>query len=192
MRLKIWGYLNEHFTEKLSNMNWRAFSIVLLLTIISEGCGVYSFTGASISPDIKTVSIGTFYNNASLGPSTMSVTFTEAIKDYYQQNTSLTLTNVNGDLQFEGYISDYTISPVTANAGSDNNADFASLSRITIRVFCSYVNTQDDEFNFEKNFSFFVDFDQSATDISSVEQELVEEVFDQIILDIFNASVANW
>ncbi|MFT4834586.1 MAG: hypothetical protein ACJAVY_001234 [Marinoscillum sp.] len=171
---------------RLKVYNW-SIGILLLLT----GC-VYSFTGASIDPSVKTISIQTFFNNAALGPSTMSVTFTEKIKDYYQQNTSLTVVDDNGDLQLEGYISDYTITPVTANAsGNNNEADFAALSRITIRVSASYVNVKDDEFDFDKNFSFFVDFDGN-TDISANEQEYVEEIFDQIILDIFNASVANW
>lgn len=169
------------------------FSCCVLSSVLFVGCGVYSFTGASISPDIETISIGTFYNNATLGPSNMSILFTEAIKDYYQQNTSLTLVDDNGDLQLEGYISDYKITPVSASASSsDDDADYSSSSRITITVSCSYINTKDDEFDFDKNFSFFVDYDESSTDLSSEEQTFVEEIFDQIILDIFNASVANW
>ncbi len=169
-----------------------AFSTLLGSLVILSGCGVYSFTGASISPTVKTISIQTFFNNATLGPSNMSVLFTESIKDYYQQNTSLSLVDDNGDLQIDGYIADYTITPVSATAsGNNDQADFASMSRITITVFASYINTQDDEFDFERKFSFFKDFDNSQ-DISSEEQVLVEEIFDQIILDIFNASVANW
>jgi len=169
-----------------------AFSALLGSLVILSGCGVYSFTGASISPTVKTISIQTFFNNATLGPSNMSVLFTESIKDYYQQNTSLSLVDDNGDLQIDGYIADYTITPVSATAsGNNDQADFASMSRITITVFASYINTQDDEFDFERKFSFFKDFDNSQ-DISSEEQVLVEEIFDQIILDIFNASVANW
>jgi len=169
-----------------------AFSALLGSLVILSGCGVYSFTGASISPTVKTISIQTFFNNATLGPSNMSVLFTESIKDYYQQNTSLSLVDDNGDLQIDGYIADYTITPVSATAsGNNDQADFASMSRITITVFTSYINTQDDEFDFERKFSFFKDFDNSQ-DISSEEQVLVEEIFDQIILDIFNASVANW
>ncbi|MEQ9007488.1 MAG: hypothetical protein RLP12_06370, partial [Ekhidna sp.] len=74
-------------------MNLRTFSLILLFLAIGlgSGCGVYSFTGASISPDTKTISISTFYNNAPLGPSNMSAIFTENIKDYFQQNTSLEL-----------------------------------------------------------------------------------------------------
>ncbi len=173
-------------------MKLKVFSAILIAMIIVTGCGVYSFTGASISPEIKTISIQTFFNNASLGPSNMSVLFTESIKDYYQQNTSLTLVDDNGDLQIEGYIDNYTITPVSASSsGNNDQADFSTVSRITITVFASYVNTQDDEFDFEKKFSFFVDVPESE-DITSNEQQYTEEIFDQIILDIFNASVANW
>ncbi|MEQ8582777.1 MAG: LPS assembly lipoprotein LptE [Marinoscillum sp.] len=173
-------------------MRLTVFSVLLGALGILSGCGVYSFTGASISPTVKTISIQTFFNNATLGPSNMSVLFTEKIKDYYQQNTSLSLVDDNGDLQIDGYIADYTVTPVSATAsGNNDQADFSSMSRITITVFASYINTQDDEFDFERKFSFFKDFDNSQ-DISSEEQALVEEIFDQIILDIFNASVANW
>ena len=173
-------------------MNLKSFNVILLLLAPSLfiRCGVYSFTGASISPDVKTISIQTFYNNAPLGPSTMSVTFTERIKDYYQQNTSLELIDTNADLQIDGFISNYTITPVAANTGTDGQ-DFSALSRITITVSASYVNLKDPTFDFDKSFSFFRDYD-TDTDLASNEEAFVEEIFDQIILDIFNASVANW
>jgi hypothetical protein len=166
--------------------------IYLLPIIFLSGCGVYKFTGASISPNIKTISIQTFYNNAQLGPSNMSVLFTENIKDYFQQNTSLEIISNNGDLQIDGFISNYTITPVAAtSSGNNQQADFAAESRITITVSASYVNLKDPTFDFDKSFSFFKDFDNTL-DLSSNEEAFVEEIFDQIILDIFNASVANW
>ena len=171
---------------KLKKYNW--FLVYFLLS----GCGVYSFTGASISPDVKTISIQTFYNAAPLGLSNMSALFTEKIKDYFQQNTSLRLVESNGDLQIDGYISDYTITPVAANSGGSNSADFSSQSRISITVSCSYINIKDPTFDFDKVFpSRFVDFDTSI-DLTASEEGFVEEIFDQIILDVFNASVANW
>ncbi|MFT6866829.1 MAG: hypothetical protein ACJA08_001667 [Cyclobacteriaceae bacterium] len=172
-------------------MRLTIFSLGLLSTLYLSNCGIYSFTGASISPTVKTISIQTFYNNAPLGPSNMSAVFTEKIKDYYQQNTSLTIVGENGDLQIDGYVDNYQITPVSANSNS-SGVDLASLSRITITVFATYVNTQDDQYDFERRFSFFKDYDQNEDDLSSNEQEFVEEIFDQIILDIFNASVANW
>lgn len=185
--------LKGHCIAKSNSMRSIVCSLLLLCTAGINSCGVYSFTGASISPTVNTISIGTFYNNAALGPSNMTALFTERIKDYYQQNTSLSLVDENGDLQLDGYIADYSITPVAAtSSGNDNQADVASLSRLTVTVFASYINTQDDEFDFEKRFSFFVDFDPTREDISSNEQQFLETIFDQIILDIFNASVANW
>ena len=175
-------------------MNLRTFSLLFLLLLIgsSSGCGVYSFTGASISPDVKTISISTFYNNAPLGPSNMSVLFTENIKDYFQQNTSLELVDNNGDLQIDGFITNYTITPVAATTGAQGQSDFSALSRITITVSASYINIKDPTFDFDKTFSFFRDFDNNTTNLASDEEGFVEEIFDQIVLDIFNASVANW
>jgi hypothetical protein len=70
--------------------------------------------------------------------------------------------------------------------------DYTQLTRITIVVYATYTNVFDDTFNYEKRFSFFKDFDQEEVDLSSVEEEFVEEIFDQIIIDMFNESVANW
>lgn len=175
-------------------MNWKISLVIALLAVVmNTSCGVYSFTGASISADVKTISIPTFYNNAPLGPSNMSITFTEKIRDYYLQNTNLVLVDSDGDLQLEGAISNYTLTPVAVTAAEDDsNIDLTSLTRITIYVDAIYVNTKDDTFDFDKTFSFFIDFDQDRQDLSSNEEEFVDEIFDQIILDIFNSSVANW
>ncbi|MBU2887913.1 LptE family protein [Gilvimarinus agarilyticus] len=175
-------------------MNWKINLMILLLgCTLSTSCGVYSFTGASISADVKTISIPTFYNNAPLGPSNMSITFTESVRDYFLQNTNLVLVDNDGDLQLEGAISNYTLTPVAVTAAQDDsNIDLTSLTRITIYVDAVYVNTKDDTYDFDKTFSFFIDFDQNAQDLSANEEEFVEEIFDQIILDIFNSSVANW
>ena len=165
-----------------------------LLSITISSCGIYSFTGASISPDVKTISFQNFYNNSPLGPSNMSVLFTEMIKDYFERNTSLTLVDEDGDLEIEGTIEDFSLSPVAPTAdGGRNSQYFTGLTRLTVRVNATYLNNTDDQFNYEnKSFSFYKDFNQNTEELSSNEQEFLEEIFDQIILDIFNASVANW
>ena len=166
--------------------------IILIFSIY--GCGVYSFTGASISPEVKTISFQNFFNNSPLGPSNMSVLFNEKIKDYFERNTSLTIVDENGDLEIEGTIEDISLSPVAPTAeGGRNSQYFTGLTRLTIRVNATYFNKFDEQFNYEnKSFSFFKDFNQNTEELSSNEQEFLDEIFDQIILDIFNASVANW
>jgi len=176
------------------NLKNKFIICLILLSIVSHSCGIYSFTGASISPDVKTISIQTFFNNAPLGPSNMSITLTEDIKEYYQQNTSLTLVAEEGDLQLEGSIDNYTLTPVATTANQNQGGvDLAALTRITIFVTASYTNIQDDSFDFtNKKFSFIRDFDQNTEDLNSNEEAFVNEIFEQIILDIFNSSVANW
>ena len=117
----------------------------------------------------------------------MSVLFNEKIKDYFERNTSLTLVEEGGDLEIEGTIEDFSLSPVAPTAeGGRNSQYFTGLTRLTVRVNATYFNNIDDQFNYEnKSFSFFKDFNQNTEELSSNEQEFLDEIFDQIILDIF-------
>jgi len=164
-----------------------------LVLLAHGGCGVYSFTGAALSPDIRTVSVDNFYNDTPNGPANLSQVFTEKIRDYFQQNTNLVLVQEDGDLQLEGRIIGYDTRDVAPRAsGQDDGVDFSSLTRLTIRVQAVYVNTQDDTFDFDQNFSFFSDFDNTRNSLLDIEDALIDEISDQVIIDIFNASVANW
>lgn len=188
----------ERCIERLNNLKLmtRQIIVVLFLIVTCWGCGVYSFTGANISPNIKTISIQTFYDEVGTGPPNLSQLFTEKIRDYYQQNTSLTIVPNEGDLQLEGSIVGYRLTPMAPRASGSNNfddADIAALQRLTITVKTTYLNTQDDSYDFEgQNFSFYLDYDPEKEDFNTIEATLVEEIYDAIVLDIFNASVANW
>ena len=160
----------------------------LILNLVS--CGIYSFTGVAITAE--TLTIETFYNEAEGGPPDLAQTFSNKLRDYYLQNTNLTLVKNEGDLQIEGVVSGYKLSPVAPTAATGDNVGLSDLTRLTITVSATYINTEDDTFNFEnKRFSFYSDFD-SNQNLTVIENRLIEEIYDQIILDIFNASVANW
>lgn len=176
-------------------MKTKAVSIVLLFSLISYSCGIYSFTGATLSPDIKTISIQKFYDEVGAGPPALSQKFTEDIKEYFQRNTSLNLVDNDGDLQLEGSIVGYRLTPIAPKAGGNRNfpdADVAGLQRLTITVKTVYVNTKDEEKDFDRNFSFYADYDPETQSLNSIENELIDEIFKQIILDIFNATIADW
>ena len=160
--------------------------LLFLITGIISGCHVYSFTGASISPDIKTVSIQLFPNRASIVQPSLSQAFTEKLKDKFVSETSLALVKENGDLNFEGAIVDYNTQP-TAITGNDN----AALNRLTITVSVKFTNTKDSKQDFETNFSRYADYD-SRKSLSSVEQELIAQINSQLVDDIFNKAVVNW
>ena len=176
-------------------MKSRHYVILLILSAaIFYRCGIYSFSGASISPDIETVSIDFFYNEAGDGPPYLSQQFTEGLKEYFQNNTNLGIDNSgNGDLQFSGNIASFRYAPIAPTVGPNSNApDNAGLQRLTISIRVEYINTDDDTFNFDQQFSFYADYDPRSTSISAIEPALVEEIFEQLFVDIFNASVANW
>ena len=175
---------------KISN---RLTLLALMLPVIFlGGCGVYSFTGVAITAE--TITVDNFYNDAEGGPPDMSQTFTNKLRDYYQSNTNLTLVKSDGELQVEGVITGYRLTPIAPTASNNNQlgGSTSALTRLTITVQATYINTKDDQFNFEgKTFSFYSDFD-SNQNLTTIENQLLDEIFDQIILDIFNASVANW
>ena len=160
--------------------------LIFLISLSLSGCGIYSFTGSALSPDIKTISIETFPDRSNGGPSYISQVFTDKAREYFQSNSKLAILQSNGDLQITGYISGYTLSPV---APTGNNV--AAKTRLTITVKVKYQNTKNEEDDFEQDFSFFSDFDQTQT-LSAVERGKIEEIRDQILLDIFNKTVANW
>ncbi len=161
--------------------------IFLFLFLLScTGCGVYSFTGASISPDVKTFSVQYFQNRASLVQPTLSQTFTEKLKERFISQTNLRLVDNDGDLQFEGYISDYKAIPVAIQG-----TQTAALNRLTISVLVKFTNTKDDKQNFETTFTRYADYD-SRKSLSEEELALIEEINRQLVDDVFNKSVSNW
>lgn len=169
----------------------RVSNLFLLLFLFSTtSCQTnYSFTGASIPPDVKTVSIKYFPNNAPLAQPTLSQSFTEALRDIFLSQTNLTLVENSGDLQFEGSISGYA---VTSAAVQGNDFSTASLNRLTITVNVTFVNTKDEAQSFAgQSFSRFADFSASQN-LAAVEQELIRDINNQLVQDIFNKSVTNW
>lgn len=165
----------------------RAFAFVATVSLFSSCTMKYSFSGASISPDSKTFSVGYFQNLASLVVPSLSNSFTEALKERFLNQTRLDYVRSNGDLAFEGQIVGYSIDPV-AITGNDR----ASQNRLTITVRVKFTNKQNPELSFDyKEFKQFKDFPSNVS-VASVQNELIKDVTTMLIDAIFNASVANW
>ncbi len=160
--------------------------ILPLLLMMPSGCGIYSFTGINLDPSIKTIAIANFYNNAGNGPANLSQSLSERLRDYYQGNSPLKITSPDGDLLLSGTIVGYDVTPV-APSGDQS----ASLNRLSIRVQVKFVNNFDETKNFESQFAAYEDFAQNRT-LSQVEGELITVIFDRIIYDVFNKTVADW
>lgn len=157
------------------------------LLLFSWSCTTsYSFSGASISPEVKTVSIDFFPSQASLAPPTSGQLFTESLKDIFLSQTNLILVKSGGDLTFDGYISNYTSAPVAIQGN-----ETAALTRVTMTVKVRFKNNIDDKQSFDQSFSRFEDFETSKS-LSAVEDELLKAINTQLVQDIFNKSASNW
>lgn len=160
----------------------------MFIAFIATACKVsYSFTGASVAPDTKTLSIVTFPSyQAPLAPPSLSQSFTESLKDIFLRQTNLTLVKNNGDIVIDGEILRYVQSDeaVTGN-------DVSSLSRLTITVKVRYTDTKHEENSYEQSFSNFAQFEGTQT-LAEVEASLIEDINEKLAQDIFNRSLGNW
>lgn len=162
---------------------------LLVITAFSfTSCSVnYSFTGASIPPEVKTIDIKYFPNNAPLVEPTLSQKLTDGLRDKFTSETSLALVNEGGDLLMEGAITGYRTTPV-AIQGDDQ----AALNRLTITIEVTYINTIDENMSFENaRFERYLDY-SSSQNLSDVQEALVAEISEMLITDVFNKAVINW
>ena len=160
--------------------------LTILLSINISSCGIYSFTGASVPIEAKTISVNYFNNKAATVQPNLSQVFTEKLKDILLEQTNLNLTENEGDLSFSGFISKYQIKPMAIKAN-----ETAGQNRLTIAVKVTYNNSLDSGNNFEHTFSCYRDYD-SAQNISDIENNLIEEITNELAEDVFNKAFVNW
>ena len=161
---------------------------LFVILILAYSCSVkYSLTGASISTETKTFQVNYFQNNAPLIEPGIERDFTNKLIDLLINQTSLELVKSNGDLTYEGEIVEYRISPTTATA---NNT--AAQNRLTIGVNIRFYDKNDSEADFEKRFSFYYDYPGNVQLIGGQRDTALDEIFERITQDVFNASLAKW
>lgn len=168
------------------------YLMYLLITISSivamliSSCGVYSFTGASIPPEAKTVSVQYFQNRAQLIEPTLSPIFTNMLRDQFTGQTNLEMVDRNGDLAIEGEITDYKITPVSIQADQT-----AAQNRLTITINARFSNKYEPDKDFETKFTQFFDY-ESTTDLNAIKDQLIDELSTNLSQDIFDKAVINW
>ena len=152
-----------------------------------QSCGIYSFTGTSIQPDVKTVSIPFCeYKALKVNPS-LSNQLTEALQEKFRRLTRLELVDEEGDLEVVGAVVGYDVRATAITA-----TEQAAQNRLTVSVKVSFTNHKYPEESFpEKSFSAYADFDATQT-LDAVESTLCEEIIEKLCEDIFNGTVANW
>jgi len=155
--------------------------------LIMNGCKIsYSFTGASISPEVKTISIQYFQNRANLVQPGLSQYITDALIDKCKAQTNLSMVNGIGDVNFEGEITGYNTRPSTVAADAR-----AATNRFTITLKVKFTNAVDPDFSYDQSFSRYEDY-ESSLDLSDVENELSAKIVDFLVEDIFNKAFVNW
>lgn len=162
------------------------FSLLIIILLSINSCKYYNFTGTG-KIDAKTFQVNYFQNNAELIEPGIERDFTLALQDLIQNQTNLSLTNSGGDLIYEGEITGYRISPMTATADQKT-----AQNRLTMTVNVRFTNTKKEEDNFEKPFTFFHDYPASSQLVGSTLQAAKDDIFERITQDIFNASLAKW
>lgn len=171
-------------------MNIKKIALYTFFTAVFlsfQSCWLYSFSGASISADVKTVQIDYFPSNTALAESSLSREFTTKLQDLFLRQTNLSLVKSGGDLQFEGEITDYRVEPTSATA---NNT--AAQNRLTIAVNVRFYNNKNEEDNFERRFSDYYDYDGGELLSDSQRAAAYEKILTKIHEDIFSASVTKW
>ncbi|MBQ6964721.1 MAG: LptE family protein [Bacteroidaceae bacterium] len=164
------------------------FALTLLVAVALVACTVsYKFTGTSIDyTKVKTVSLDKFPIRANYVWSPMESMFYNSLSDAFAQKTKLTVLKRNGDLQLSGEIVEYS-----QTNKSISSEGYSSMVQLKITVNVRFVNNTKHDEDFEQRFSATADY-ESSQQLSAVQETLVQEMIDDIIDQIFNATVANW
>lgn len=149
-------------------------------------CKVYSFTGANIPADIHSFSVELFQNRANNGPASLQQTITDMIKLKFQTEANLKQATSNGDLQFKGAITGYTFTSNAPIAGATSG-----LNRLTITIQVDFINTKNEKDKWTETFSRYSQY-SSSINITSIENQLITDIGNQLMDDIFQKALVKW
>ena len=156
------------------------------LLLMTSSCGFYTFSGASISPEIKNIKISYFINEAENFKANLDRDITQKLTDFIIEQTDLSVNNDNYEIEINGKIISYDITPISISSN-----DFANQNRLSISVnidFKNYINEQE---NYNQKFTRYVDY-KSDQNIEEIESELNDQIIEEICIDIFNKTFVNW
>ena len=165
----------------------KRWTLILIGVLLVSACGIYSFSGTSIQPDVKTITIPYVeYRALRVNPS-LSNDLTEALKEKFRKLTRLEEVDVDGDLEVICEVTGYDTKATAVTAD-----ELASQTRLTVTVKVDFINRKHSEEEFQnKTFSAYEDFDATLS-LDAVEAGLCESIIEKLVEDIFNATVAQW
>lgn len=167
---------------------WYRPMVWMCMVFVLSACSVsLTFNGASIDyTKVKTISVADFNNVAELIHPPLSQEFSERVRDKYAKQTRLKVLKVNGDMRLEGEIVGYTLTPMSV--GQDS---YSAETKLTLTVNVRFVNTKNQEEDFEKQYTAFRTFDSNLM-ITDVQDQLLAEMTEDIADNIYNDTVARW
>jgi hypothetical protein len=158
-----------------------------IVALSSGSCRIhYGFSEGEVPPEAKTASVDLFVSNAGLANPNLPLKITEKLKDQILSQTKLLLVRENADLKFSGVITGYDIKPMAVQT-----TEIAGLNRLTITIQATYVNKFDEKRNYTQTFSRFADYD-SSKELTSVEDQLMDDINKQLVQDMFDKAFSNW
>ncbi len=153
---------------------------------MTSSCGFYTFSGASISPEIKNIKINYFINEAENLKANLDRDITQKLTDFIIEQTDLSVNNDNYEIEINGKIISYDITPI-----SISSSDFANQNRLSISVNIDFKNYINEKENYNQKFTRYVDY-KSDQNIEEIESELNDQIIEEICIDIFNKTFVNW
>jgi len=162
-----------------------AFILLSLSLFAFSGCGVYSFSGASIEG--KTLNIHQLENKAQNVVPSLASTMTDKLRSRILSQTGLSPVNKDdADYDMTGAITVYAVTVTGAT-----NVQVASTNRLSVSIQMTFKNRLNEKANFTQTFTRFADFPATQV-VDNVQATLIDDIGNQIADDIFNKAFVNW
>lgn len=178
----------NHISNIVTTLPVRVLLAVVMFAAAVPACRIsYKFNGAAIDYNVyHTIQVGNFPIRAALVYPPLQQTFENELLDYITRNTRLRTVDGSSDIQLDGEITGYNLTPqaVTEDA-------YASMTRLTISVRVKYTDTHNDKNNIDQTFQAYRDFDASQL-LTDVQDELCQTIAKELVELIFNATLGNW
>ena len=159
--------------------------LILVCISVLSSCA-YNFKGISIPPDVNTFAVENFTLQTLAAPQGVEIRFTERLRDKVRNESRLKYNEEAPDIIFSGKVTQYTIQALSPEEGSTS-----AFNKLTIMVQVDYDSNLNDDDKWTKQFSFFSDFDANS-DVSAIEDGLINDIFDQIVEQVFNHAFTDW
>ena len=161
---------------------------ILLLGLLINSCSIsYQFNGASVDYNVvRTISVQDFPNHAQLVHPALSATFSDALRNKFVRQTRLRIVDNNADLELEGEITGYDVRGLAVREDA-----FASMTELAVTIKVRYVNNKNPNDDLQQSFTSSQPFSNTLT-IDQVQDELVAKIVEDLVDQIYNATLGNW